>query len=248
MSADHDSTQDPNSSFHDTCNGLSEPVGTLTGAVFGYGTYGAAAETGPLAPAAAYAVGHYHLDDQVAQTVGGFVNDGWHDVCHTAETVGTGATVAWNELTQQASEFGQTVADGATVAWNELGQQTAELGHTLEETSGTWFDKAVDQVSVFFGGDPSEPAPSQNDGGFFGSGSESQADGGWSLWGGGEKPNTTGDSPFWGGSESGTDASPSWGGSDSSSSAGSSDSGSSSSWGSSDSGGSTSSSPSSDDA
>lgn len=249
MSVDPTQAQDPHSAFHDTCNALSEPIGEATGAIYGYGagTLGG----GPTA------------EQAVEQLVGGFVTDGWHSVCDTAEAVGQGAPVAWNELKQEAAEFSQSIADGTTTAFGELRQEATELGQSAAETSGDWLNSAMDKFSELFGGTPAaEPAPADEssagqdnwlDGAMdkfselFGgnpvteqeptqASASGSADGGWSLWGSEEKPNTTGDSPLE--SESTADSGPSWGGDDSSadSSSGSSDSGSSSGWGSGDSG------------
>jgi hypothetical protein len=223
MNPDPDLMQDQN--FHDTCNNLSDPIGNTTGQVFGYGTYAAAVEGGPAGVAAAgYVISHYHLDDKVDHLVGGFVHDGWHDVCTTAENIGDGVVA---------------FADGVAIAWNELVQETAELGHSIAESYNTGIYNFDEQLSLFVNGEPKDPDPVKDEHGFLG-GSENNAESSSPFWG--DSDTSSSNTSFF----SGDNSSSSWGGSDNSANSSWGGDANSSSWGGSDNSDSTSTSSSSD--
>jgi hypothetical protein len=137
MSDDQDPTPDSSFSFHDTCNSLSEPIGNAAGELYGYGTYAAAAETGPLAgPPLAYAIDKFGIDDTVAEHVGGFVTQGWHDVCGIAEDTG--------------SFFGETF-HGLTDSLSHIKEDLSSAGGALHEPSFFEPSPSTEQI------DPVEP-------------------------------------------------------------------------------------------
>ena len=137
MSDDLDPTPDSSFSFHDTCNSLSEPIGNAAGELYGYGTYAAAAETGPLAgPPLAYAIDKFGIDDAVAEHVGGFVTEGWHDVCGIAEDTG--------------SFFGETF-HGLTDSLSHITEDLGSAGGALPEPSFFAPSPSTEQI------DPVEP-------------------------------------------------------------------------------------------
>ncbi|MFM8331112.1 MAG: hypothetical protein ACKN9T_05440 [Candidatus Methylumidiphilus sp.] len=195
-----DPNQDGSLNFHDTCHGLSQPIGEVVGDVYGYGTYAAA-------PELAYVIDKYQIDDKVHDLVGGFVaNEGWPAVCDTTESAGH----AIADAASSAADWLSDVTDNVAQQFATLMNGTPEPAPAESNAdSGSWF-----------GGDNSKAASGGGGGSFWGDDSSTSTwggeDSGGSSWSDGGTSSGSGDSgaSSWGESDS---SSSSWGGGDTSS-------------------------------